>query len=98
MGLREGETIGGLFKRPNWGHLCLYMFLWYRGLPRHTCRDVKSLFWACVIVGLWCAAVGVAMIGLSLLAYASRFLEVASRSQLVFHLRASYMISDNPVT
>ena len=73
-----------LFERPKWGHLCLHTFLCVASYPiiyvgTILARD-RSLFWARVIVGLWCAGVGT-VIGWSLLAYASRFLEAASESQ-----------------
>ena len=69
------------FERPRWRHLCLHVFLCVASYPVIYAGTLlarnRSLFWARVIVGLWCAAVGV-VIGWSLLAYASRFLEAAS--------------------
>jgi len=85
----------GLFERPKWGHLCLHVFLCIAGYPilyigAIFARD-KSLFWARVIVGLWCAAVGV-VIGWSLLAYASRFLEAASGFRSLFLHRSGHVV------
>ncbi|KAF9647470.1 hypothetical protein BDM02DRAFT_3270255 [Thelephora ganbajun] len=75
-----------LFERPKWGHLCLHAFLCIAGYPliyvgTILARD-KTLFWARLIVGLWCATVGV-VIGWSLLAYASRFLEAATWATII---------------
>ena len=75
----------GSFERPRWRHLCSHMFLCVASYPVIYAGTLlarnRSLFWARVIVGLWCAAVGV-VIGWSLLAYASRFLEAASGCQI----------------
>jgi len=74
------------FERPRWSHLCLHAFLCVTSYPVIYAGTIlarnRTLFWARVIVGLWCAAVGV-VIGWSLLAYASRFLEAASGCQFL---------------
>ena len=85
---KVGRPGARLFERPKWKHLWLHVFLCIASYPviyagTILARD-KSLFWARVIVGLWCAGVGVA-IGWSLLAYASRFLEAASELQSFFY-------------
>ena len=50
------------FERPRWRHLCLHVCLCIASYPvvyaGTTVARNRSLFWARVIVGLWCAAGG----------------------------------------
>ena len=75
------------FERPNYQHIlahaicCCFAYpIIYAGTV--AAKD-KSLFWARVIVGLWCAGVGV-VIGWSLVAFATKFTEAASEHFLTF--------------
>ena len=73
----------GLFERPKRRDPCLHVLLCIAGYSIIHVGAIfanKNVCWARVIVGLWCAAVGV-VIGSSLLAYVSRFPEAASGSQ-----------------
>jgi len=70
------------FERPNYLHIfahaifcCVAYPIIYAGAV--AAKD-KSLFWARVIVGLWCAGVGV-VIGWSLVAFATKYTEAASK-------------------
>lgn len=70
------------FERPNYLHViahvvvcCVAYPIIYAGTV--LARD-RSLFWARVIVGLWCAGVGV-VIGWSLVAFATKYTEAASK-------------------
>lgn len=79
---RAPRTSSKLFERPNFFHIfahvvvcCAAYPIIYAGVI--SAKD-KSLFWARVIVGLWCAGVGVA-IGWSLVRFARKYTEAASK-------------------
>jgi len=70
------------FERPNYYHIfahvvccCVAYPIIYAGTV--AAKD-RSLFWARVIVGLWCAGIG-AVIGWNLVAFATKYAEAASK-------------------
>jgi len=80
--IRTTGTPSKRFERPNYLHIfahavfcCIAYPIVYVGAV--AAKD-KSLFWARVIVGSWCAGVGV-VIGWSLVAFATKYTEAASK-------------------
>jgi len=79
---RTPRTSSKLFERPNFFHIFAHVVVCCASYPiiyagAISAKD-KSLFWARVIVGLWCAGVGVAM-GWSLVRFARNYSEAASK-------------------
>lgn len=79
---RTARTSTKRFERPNYYHVfahavccCVAYPIIYAGTV--AAKD-KSLFWARLIVGLWCAGIGV-LIGWSLVAFATKYAEAASK-------------------
>ena len=70
------------FERPNYLHIFTHAVFCCAAYPIVYTGTVaakdRSLFWARVIVGLWCAGVGV-VIGWSLVAFAMKYMEAASK-------------------
>ena len=74
------------FERPNYFHVfahvvccCVAYPIIYAGT---VAANDKTLFWARVIVGVWCTGIGV-VIGWSLVAFATQYAEAAST--YIFH-------------
>lgn len=86
---RIPRTSSKRFEPPNYLHILAHTVLCCIAYPiiyagTILARD-KSLFWARVIVGLWCAGVGV-VIGWSLVAFATKYTEAASKHNSHFFL------------
>jgi len=80
--IRTARTLSKRFERPNYLHIfahvafcCIAYPIIYVGAV--AAKD-KSLFGARVIVGLWCAGIGV-VIGWSLVTFATKYTEAASK-------------------
>jgi len=78
---RTPRTSSRRFERPNRLHIFLHVVACCASYPiiyagTLSAKD-KSLFWARVIVGLWCAGVGM-VIGWSLITFARKYTEAAS--------------------
>jgi len=88
--IRTHRTSSKLFERPNFYHIFAHVVVCCAAYPviyagAVSAKD-KSLFWARVIVGLWCAGVGV-VIGWSLVEFARKYIEAASKC--TFHVSSS---------
>lgn len=79
---RIPRTSSKRFEPPNYPHIVAHAIICCIAYPIIYAGTVlakdKSLFWARVIVGLWCAGVGV-VIGWSLVAFATKYTEAASK-------------------
>lgn len=70
------------FERPNYLHIFAHAVFCCAAYPVIYAGTIaakdRSLFWARVIVGLWCAGVGV-VIGWSLMGFATKYMEASSK-------------------
>ena len=75
------------FERPNYYHVFAHVVCCCVAYPIIYAGTVvakgKSLFWARVIIGLWCAGIG-AVIGWNLVAFATKYAEAASKRISLF--------------
>lgn len=92
--IRTPRTSTRRFERPDYFHIlvhatccCVAYPILYAGTA--AAKD-RSLFWARVIVGLWCAGVGV-VIGWSLVAFATKYAEAASEYTTLSFLLSHHM-------
>lgn len=80
--IRTTRTSTKRFERPDYLHILAHAIFCCIAYPIIYVGTVatkgKSLFWARVIVGLWCAGIGV-VIGWSLVAFATKYAEAASK-------------------
>jgi hypothetical protein len=78
---RDLRTSSKRFERPNYLRIFLHAAFCCIAYPVLFAGTIaakdRSLFWARVIVGLWCGAVGI-VIGWSLVAFATKYTEAAS--------------------
>lgn len=91
---RTPRTSSKLFERPNFLHIFAHVVVCCAAYPiiyagAVSAKD-KSLFWARVIVGLWCAGVGVA-IGWSLVRFSRNYTEAASKYSFRVSSSTSWM-------
>lgn len=79
---RMSRTWTKRFERPNYFHIIVHAACCCVAYPVIYAGTVaaknRSLFWARVIVGLWCGGIGV-VIGWSLVAFATKYAEAASK-------------------
>ena len=91
---RTPRTSSRLFERPNFFHIVVHVIVCCAGYPIIYAGAIfakdKSLFWARVIVGLWCAGVGVA-IGWSLVRFSRKYTEAASERTFRVFSSTSWM-------
>ena len=78
---RTARTSTKRFERPDYFHILAHVACCCAAYPivylgAIAAKD-KSLFWARVIIGLWCSGIGV-VIGWSLVAFATKYAEAAS--------------------